>query len=409
MKKIMRGTRYLLFASMIFIMTIAISCKKNSLSDVAGPGGRQDPGPVEITYYSPYYGSPGDTITIFGYNLKTTKSVSFAGIPATSFKIVQDTLKAVLGPFSGDSIVKRGPVEIRTDSSGNLVLPYSEFQYYPSRIEGYVASWELLYKFYLWEYNSFEFKDSSINNGIPNVIQTGASYSKAVIGNGLELDNGYYQKLIFNYGSAYNLWRDWGDGSDCCTFVHSSFSLSLWLKTSSSPDAAGSVVQIVGSNTGKIWGPVQLGAAMGYHGDTLALETRYSGLGSGGAVLDDYQLQDPRTNSDAYIAGTGKWNLIVLTFNDTTRTLSLYANGILISGRTLTGFEKSYVFTNEDVYLLLGTPAFKENGFLNSDPAADHTLYKAGITASIDELALMEYVMKPEDILTLYHLGKAGR
>ncbi len=145
-------------AALILILSLTISCKKNELSGVYIPTGPQPAEPVGITYYYPYYGIPGDTITIIGKNLKTTKYISFDGIPATSYRVIQDTLKAVLGPFSGDSsIVRRGTLEIQTDSNGNLIEnDGGEFLFYPSRIEGFVASWQLFQKFNIWLYNTFD-------------------------------------------------------------------------------------------------------------------------------------------------------------------------------------------------------------------------------------------------------------
>lgn len=148
---------------------------------------------------------------------------------------------------------------------------------------------------------------------------------------------------------------------------------------------------------------------MGYGGDTLALETRLTGIKSDGTVVNDYNNPDPRTNSSVYVAGAGSWNHIVYTYNDTTRAVSLYSNGVLISEKILQNFEKPFSFSNENVYMLVGTPAFKETGFIYSESAKDHPLNTIGITASIDELSLLHDAMTARDILTLYHLGRAGR
>ena len=200
MKNKIPKTRYLLFASMILIITVVNSCKKNDGS-VYPPVNRL-PKPAEILQFYPFSGIPGDTITIVGKNLSTTNFISVAGIPVSSFKTIKDTLVAILGAFTGDtSIVKRGTLEIHTDSSGNLNLSDgSEFLFYPSRIEGFVASWQLLQKFNIWQYNTFdEYGIPYYNSWESPVLESGASFSKGIIGNSLELKNGYFETIIFDY------------------------------------------------------------------------------------------------------------------------------------------------------------------------------------------------------------------
>lgn len=65
--------------------------------------------PPVINSFSPEFGFTGDTITIVGTSLNTTNQVSFGGIPAASFTIVNDqTVKAV--PAEGAS----GKISLRT-------------------------------------------------------------------------------------------------------------------------------------------------------------------------------------------------------------------------------------------------------------------------------------------------------
>ncbi len=225
------------------------------------------------------------------------------------------------------------------------------------------------------------------------------------------MKNGYLKTTILDYSAQLDAWKSWGDPNIACCdpITLHSFSLIFWIKASSSPNSVGSLIQVVGDKTSKIWGPVQLGTAMGYNGDTLSLETRLTGATSDGTIVEDYNNPDPRNKSSVYFPGSGSWNHIVYTYNDTTRAVSLFSNGVLISGRILQNFEKPFNFSNENIYLLLGSPAFKETGFAHSDSAINHPLNAMGITASIDELALLFDALPAKDILTLYHLGKAGR
>ncbi len=64
--------------------------------------------PPVINSFLPNFGFTGDTITISGTNLNTTNQISFGGIPAASFIVVNDeTVKAVLAVGASGKILLR--------------------------------------------------------------------------------------------------------------------------------------------------------------------------------------------------------------------------------------------------------------------------------------------------------------
>ena len=64
----------------------------------------------QITSFTPVSGAPGTVITIKGYNFSGVNSVSFDGVPASSFSVVNSTtITAAVGPGSSGNITVTAP------------------------------------------------------------------------------------------------------------------------------------------------------------------------------------------------------------------------------------------------------------------------------------------------------------
>lgn len=90
------------------IILLASACKKESFG--ANPYDPSTPVTVsewpKVLSFAPEKGQAGDVITITGKNFKTATKVTFGGMDAESFEIVDDgTISAVLGPFGKSGAV----------------------------------------------------------------------------------------------------------------------------------------------------------------------------------------------------------------------------------------------------------------------------------------------------------------
>jgi hypothetical protein len=382
MKQIKNGL--LVIMSLLVIMTTCtISCSKSD-----NPPAPPVATPPTITSFSPASAAPGATVTITGTNLTGASSVSFGGTAAASFAVASATsITAVVGTGSSGSVSV-----VTTGGTASL----AGFTLAASPIDGYDNS-NQVGKDSLTAYWSFDLDNSEQISGKVPLKAVSASIVAGKIGKALHLDSGYLTyPVIPNLGGVDSL--------------RNGFTLSLWVNSPSKSWAFSSFFQITSTVFPDIWGQIQMGADTHYGqgGDTLPLNARFVQID--GHSNDNYvHVQNFDLPYGSFL-GAGQWSLLALSYNPSNDSLTVYGNGARVGA-----VKANVIFPGETFLLqqpaqpLIGTFAFKEDGFTNAPLSTDRTFAGHGVRADIDDIRLFKAPLSPAQIKALFDLGSAGR
>jgi hypothetical protein len=191
----------------------------------------------------------------------------------------------------------------------------------------------------------------------------------------------------------------------------SSYTVSMWVKSELPSNNMSSFFQITGTNFSDIWGQIQVGAntQLGYAGDTLDLFTCQTQITGNPSFTAEVLSLDPRNDGTKYFNGAGKWSHLVVRYEGTTHLLEIFGDGKLLGSRVSSVVQDPASFKLEPSKVLIGTFAFKDDGFENSVNAVDRPQAAHGITASLDDIQIYDTTLSNNDILALTHLGQVGR
>jgi hypothetical protein len=99
-----------------------------------------------------------------------------------------------------------------------------------------------------------------------------------------------------------------------------------------------------------------------------------------------------------------------MSYNPANDSLTVYGDGVEL------GAEKANVIFPGETFLLqqpaqplVGTFAFKDDGFTNAPSSSQGFFAGHGVRASIDDIRLFKAPLSPAQIKALFDLGTAGR
>lgn len=378
-----RKSLLIIMGGFIMITTTILSCSKsdnNNTPPVASP--------PTVSSFTPTSGSSGSSVTITGTNFTGATSVSFGGTAAASYTVVSAaSITAVLG--AGAS----GAVKVVT-GGGSASL--DGFTYSAPKIDGYDNS-NQVGKDSLAAYWSFDVDNSEQISGKVPSTAVSATLVTGVIGKALHLDSGY---LIYPTLPMLS-------GVDS---LSKGFTLSLWVNSPSKSWAMSSFFQITSDVFPDIWGQIQMAADTHYGqgGDTLPLNARFVQID--GHSNDGYvHVQNFDLPYGSFL-GANHWSLLTMSYNPSNDSLTVYGNGAEIGAKKAgVIFPGETFLIQQNPKVLIGTFAFKDDGFANNTVFTNGFFAGHGVGADIDDIRLFKAPLSPAQIKALYDLGQAGR
>lgn len=149
---------------------------------------------------------------------------------------------------------------------------------------------------------------------------------------------------------------------------YSSFTIAMWLKAGASPPATQDIFSAYSA--------------------FVVDQAFYIRINSNGSISVDFYLDATTTATGVIVFGASTYQYLVVTFDLTTRTLSIYVNGLLVQTATLSYFTSTV------------SPTLTLGGF----PAAGSTPFKG----SIDDLSIYLKTISSTRVATHYAARYAG-
>ena len=198
---------------------------------------------------------------------------------------------------------------------------------------------------------------------------------------------------------------------DQATVLANGFTVSFWAKLPSSQTNFTSLFSINGA-IGDIFSLVDI--AYRKNGDVFDFDGSLTNVDGGGTHSTGFasNVQGP-TNSGFSFTGT-EWALITMTYDDATRKISYYGNGVKVPGDYTV--PTSVIAASPSQFELI-TGAVQQVSFgtlslnppFTSGPAIDASYQGAGLIGSLDDVRLFDRALSATDIADLYTLGTQHR
>jgi hypothetical protein len=373
-----------MLVGVIMITFAAISCSKKSDPPPPPP---VKPAPT-IASFTPTTAAAGETVTITGANFTGATAVSFGGTAAASFNVASATsITAVLGAGATGDVSVTTPAGTGKKAGFTLAAP---------KIDGFNNSDEVAATNLKAHWTFDDTQEEVISGAVP-VKAVGAAYETGQIGKAVKLTSGY---LV--YPTIANL-----NTADAIP----SYTVSMWVNIQPNPSVYTSLFQLTGTNFPDIWGQVMVVTPnYGTTGDTLQLLTKIIQItAANGVVIDDLVLF-PGGNPSQYSNGAGKWTLVSVRYDGPSHKLDIVVNGVQLGTKISNAVVDPATFILEaPIQTLMGTLAYKDDGFNNSANAVDRPWACHGITGSLDDVRVFNTALTDAQLLALTHLGQAGR
>jgi hypothetical protein len=380
----------------LLILTIAIiSCKKDSIQQQA----------PTITSFSPTYDTTGGTVTINGTNFINVHVVSFGGIPAASFQVINPTqITAVVG------IGSAGKVAVTTAGG---IATYTGFLF-PTLYCGCTNSNDIATTNLIahWPF------DSSLNearsNSQPTLTGGVLTYVQGRIGKAIQLTNGWltYPAGATLAGIADSIYNNSGVLNSSDT-LQNGFTISLWTQIPNhaiNDTLLTNLFQLSHYPNTPNW-PLAGIAIRRFSDSALQLCAGVTNVDTtGNGIHPSYD--------SAYVPGFVKdslsWAFIAIVYSPN-QQLQYYFNGVLVyQVGLLTGAVPGAVFSSTD-FLLLPAPNYATIGAFESSatfPASTDPLpvfMNPGFTGVLDDIRFFNASLSPQNINDLFVLGNSGR
>ncbi|HMO63443.1 MAG TPA: IPT/TIG domain-containing protein [Ferruginibacter sp.] len=392
MKK-MKNTASVMIAGLLIACTAIVSCGKKSNT----PSG---PAAPTISSFSPTTAREGATITINGANLTGATVVSFGGVAATSFTIIDGTrITAVVG--NGAS----GAVSVTT-SGGTGTLAGFTFDSSLPPVNGYNSSNEVEASA-LIAYWPFDGNTTEATHSAAPVLQSAAAtrtFVPGVIGQAISFNKGW---LTYGPGAT-------GVGADNTTWgsndtLQYGFTLSLWAQV---PDTS-TLTQLFGLSFAPFPNWSILGISYRKGGGVFDFNGMLGNVDGAGPHLSYASAFSPGLFNDSL-----PWLFLAMTYSPADvgkpAELRYYANGSLRATVDLSTIANK-PFPDPAAALLILAPNYVNigaSGGAGNVPGATLAVepyMNADITGKIDDIRLFKRQLTDTQIESLFLLGTQGR
>jgi hypothetical protein len=389
----MEKTMTIIITVILSITFIVSSCKKNSTQQIA---------PI-ITGFSPTFDTAGGIVTIVGTGFTGTKAVSFGGVPAASFNLINDdSITAIVGLGGSGKVAVVTPGGTATYNGFEYPLIYCDCISSDS-----IATANLIAH---WRFDSSDIESISqlgpVNSG-------GAfNYVAGRIGKAISFTNGW---LTYPAAATWAGTVNSTPGSN--DTLQNGFTITLWahLPAPSTAISADSLLtnlfQLSSYINSPNW-PVAGISVSKFADSTLLL--------IGGLTNTDNSGNHQSADS-AYLRSvlidTLQWTFIALVYDTTGHQFQYYFNNVYVGQATLiTGNVSGSVFPTSET-LHIPAPNYATIGAFESSatfPASTDVLplpsfMTPGLTGELDDIRMFNISLTQQNINDLYMLGSLSK